>query len=223
MIELKNYYPVIKRNTLFRDSDINDLEPLLSNLDHYVNSYEKGESVISVGSEITSLAILLEGEVIITQIDFWGNQNIISKITEGQMFGEAVACLKDNISDVEVVVSKDAIVLFIAIENIINLKNDRPKHLALQRNLLQALAMKNVLLKSKIDYLSKRSIRGKVLAFLSHESHRLKSADFKIAYNRQELADYLSVDRSALSKELMRLKKDGYLDYNRNHFVLHQI
>ena len=157
----------------------------------------------------------------ILQEDYWGNRNILSQVRPGSLFGEAFACLSDVKSTVDVVALDDTEVMFINVNSIIHagqVLTKAQERVAL--NLLAIMARRNMQLTQKIRYMSQRSTRQKPMFYLSEEALRQESSSFTLPFNRQQLADFLSVDRSAMSAELSRMKKDGLIDYYKDKFIL---
>ena len=167
------------------------------------------------------MALLLEGCIHIQKEDYWGNLSILSEISEGQIFGEVYACLgSDEILNNAVAV-KPGKVLFLDVKRILTMCLSACQfHGRLIRNLLAVLAQKNKMLTRKLEHMSRRTTREKLLSYLSEQSQRAGSPVFDIPFNRQQLADFLSVDRSAMSAELCRMRDEGILSFDRNHFVL---
>ncbi|HIU63562.1 MAG TPA: Crp/Fnr family transcriptional regulator, partial [Candidatus Avacidaminococcus intestinavium] len=171
--------------------------------------YEKNQTILSADNSVPLVGIVLEGSVAVLKDDFWGNRAILTKLTVGDIFAEAFACANLTEIPVNVIATEKTTVLFI---NYLKVTQSTPAFDAqsqLMLNMLTLLARKNIFLTQKIEHLMKRSTREKILSFLSEQATLSGQASFDIPLNRQELADYLAVDRSALSKELSRLQKEG--------------
>ena len=182
--------------------------------------YEKNQTILSADNSVPLVGIVLEGSVAVLKDDFWGNRAILTKLTVGDIFAEAFACANLTEIPVNVIATEKTTVLFI---NYLKVTQSTPAFDAqsqLMLNMLTLLARKNIFLTQKIEHLMKRSTREKILSFLSEQATLSGQASFDIPLNRQELADYLAVDRSALSKELSRLQKEGLIYFNRHHFEL---
>ena len=150
----------------------------------------------------------------------WGNRNIMAKIAPGQIFAEAFACTR-SVLNVSVVADTPSAVLFMHIENMIAAcAGDSLLHSRVVYNLLSAFAQRNLYLNEKLTHMAQRTTREKLLSYLSAESARQNAAAFTIPYNRQQLADYLSVDRSAMSNALCKLRDQGVLRFKGKHFIL---
>ena len=183
--------------------------------------FQKGDFVFRRGEQITKVAVLLEGCIHIQKEDYWGNLSILSEISEGEIFGEVYACLgNDGILNNAVAV-KESAVLFLDISRVLTLCPSACRfHGRLVRNLLSVLALKNKLLTQKLEHMSQRTTREKLLSYLSEQSLKEGCASFEIPFNRQQLADFLSVDRSAMSNELCKMRDEGILLFHKHHFVL---
>ena len=167
-----------------------------------------------------SVGLLLEGAVLVVQEDFWGNRNLIARIQPGQLFGESYACSGAPLG-VDVVADSPSRVLWLNVHRVLSVcPNGCAYHSRLIRNLLSVLAEKNLRFKEKLDHMGQRTTREKLLSYLSAEARRQKSSEFDITFNRQQLADYLSVERSAMSAKLGKLREEGVLDFERSHFRL---
>ncbi|MCH4187201.1 MAG: Crp/Fnr family transcriptional regulator [Megasphaera sp.] len=218
---MERYLPMLSKTPLFARMTTRDIEILLKELGACRKSYDKGSFVFYGGDDVHHLGIVLSGQLHIIQEDYWGNRNIVALIRAGNMFGEAFACLSGVSATVSVSVADKADILFIDVRRLLqsDMALTRPQEM-LALNLLGVLAQKNLILTEKIRYISQRSTRQKLMFFLSDEARNHGAAAFTISFNRQELADYLSVDRSAMSAELGKMKKDGLLTYEKNHFIL---
>ena len=161
--------------------------------------FDKFQPIYRVGDTAHALCILLSGGVNIERCDAWGHKTLLDRITPGSVFAETYACVPGTL-------------LSSAAQDIANG--------VLLRNLLDVTAQKNLLLTRKIFHTSPKSMRGKLLSYLSAQAVQHGSDTFDIPFDRQQLADYLGVDRSALSAELSRMQRDGLIAYKKSHFVL---
>ena len=212
---------VIKKSALFKGIKDDSLPGLLKILDVRKKSYPKGSFVFYAGDNIDSISIVLSGTVHIVQEDFWGNRNILARIPAGEMFGEAFACAPGSKTEVDAVVTTAAEIMFLDIQKILRAgSHPNAEYGRLSANLIAVTAYKNIFLTKKIRYISQRTTRQKLMAFLSGEAKRHGKPSFSIDFNRQQLADFLSVDRSAMSSELGRMKSEGLIDFNKEKFVL---
>ena len=172
-------------------------------------------------NEAQAMGLLLSGSAFAVQDDLWGQRNIMGKILPPGTFAEPFAATPGAVLNVSVVASVPSKVMFLNIQRITTVCSETcPQHALLIRNLVSVLARKNLQLNDKITHMSKRRTREKLLSYLSSESLRQGSLEFDIPFDRQQLADYLCIERSAMSAELSRLQKDGLLATERSHFRL---
>ena len=194
---------------------------MLGCLSAKVKQYKKGGTIYCAGENISSVAMLLEGSVHIQKEDFWGNLSILDAVSPGGLFGEVFACLENEPMAYNAEAVKDCAVLHLDIQRVLTTCTNACKfHARLIRNLLSEISDKNRMLTQKMMHISQRTTREKLLSYLSEQSLKCGSPSFDIPFNRQQLADYLSVDRSAMSSELGKMKNEGILDFDKNHFVL---
>ena len=219
---MEEYFPLLRRTQLFSGLTDAELAEMLVCLQSRQAAFYKGEYVYQQGERIGSITILLEGCLHIQSDDYWGNRSIISTLRAGEMFGAAYAVPEGEPLRNDVVAVEDSIVLFLEVRRLFTVCPSGCKfHALVVQNLFLALSAKNRSLMQKLDHITKRSTREKLISYLSEEARRCGSASFSIPFDRQQLADYLSVDRSAMSKELCRMRDDGLLSFEKNHFVLH--
>jgi CRP-like cAMP-binding protein len=184
-------------------------------------SFAKGAFIYRMGESITYVGIVLNGSVHVLQEDYWGNRTIVAHIEPGGVFGEALACAQIAKLPVSVMAPCDAVTLQIDYRRIITTCSSACSfHARLVRNMIGILAHNNVRLTQKMGHITQRTTREKLLSYLSAQAQQAQRSIFDIPFNRQELAEYLSVDRSALSNELSKMQRDHLLTYTRNHFEL---
>lgn len=219
---MEEYFPLLRRTQLFSGLTDAELAEMLVCLQGRQAAFYKGEYVYQQGERIGSITILLEGCLHIQSDDYWGNRSIISTLRAGEMFGAAYAVPEGEPLRNDVVAVEDSTVLFLEVRRLFTVCPSGCKfHALVVQNLFLALSAKNRSLMQKLDHITKRSTREKLISYLSEEARRCGSASFSIPFDRQQLADYLSVDRSAMSKELCRMRDDGLLSFEKKHFVLH--
>ena len=217
-------YELISRTALFQGCSPTATENLLYGLKTFTKKYKKGAPVYLAGTPVTDVGIVLYGTVQIENNDLWGNKNIISLARAGEVFAEAYACIPDEPMMVDVIALEDCEILFLNVPRLFQLASSgKGEYSVLIRNLTMISARKNLLLSRRILHTSSKKIRGRLLSYLSHQAELQGSRYIDIPLNRQQLADYLSLDRSALSKELAKMKQDGLLDYHKNSFVLKDV
>ncbi|MGN1115343.1 MAG: Crp/Fnr family transcriptional regulator [Candidatus Ornithomonoglobus sp.] len=218
---MKKYFQILKRSKLFAGINENEIEDILDCLSAKTQSYVRGEYIFRAGERISAVALLLEGCVYIQSEDYWGNLSILNKITEGEVFGEAYAVPGSGAALNNAAAKENSTVLFLDFNRILTVCSSACRfHSALIQNLFSLLAEKNRMLAQKLGHMSQRTTREKLLSYLSEQSARAESSAFDIPFNRQQLADFLAVDRSAMSNELCKMRDDGKISFNRNHFVL---
>lgn len=214
-------FSIMRTAQIFSGIDEKELSDILDCLGGKTLDFSKDDYILREGDRVEELGLMLQGNAFIIQEDFWGNRNILSSIEAGQCFGETFACAPGAVLNVNVVAQSPACVLFLNVQKLLTMCPSACSfHSRIIRNLLSDLAGKNLHFNEKVTHLSQRTTRARLLSYLSAEARRHKSGEFDISFSRQQLADYLSVERSGLSLELGKMKKDGLLDFNRNHFIL---
>ena len=210
---------------LFRGMDPSDIEEMLGCLLAKECTYKKGEILFPEGSPTEQIGVVLIGRVIIELGDVWGNNSVLSSIGPGGIFAETYACIPGEPLMVNVTAAEDTEALLLNIRRVLEpCSKVCPYHMRLVRNLLTLCAGKNLQLSRRVLHTGPKSIRKRLLSFFSECIKRTGSYSFDIPYNRQQLADYLSVERSALSNELSIMQRDGLIRYEKNHFdVMEQI
>lgn len=218
---MKKNLNLLKQSRLFYDIAEPEIESMMSCLSATTRSFQKGECIFRRGERIISVAMLLEGSIHIQKEDFWGNLSILNTISEGELLGEVYACLDGAEILYDAIAVKPCTVLFLDINRVLTMcPSACPFHGRLIRNLLSVVASKSRALTQKLEYMSQRTTREKLLSYLSEQSLRAGSPSFDIPFNRQQLADFLSVDRSAMSNELCKMRDEGVLLFDKNHFTL---
>ncbi|MGL4983071.1 MAG: Crp/Fnr family transcriptional regulator [Treponemataceae bacterium] len=209
----------MKECSLFDNLDDEQIVTALRCIHAKVEKIEKNEDIFA--NRGVKLGILLYGRLQNVQIDYFGNQNIIANFLPSELFGEALVCANIKKSPINLVATEKSSIMFLDYTKILGVCNNACVfHLMLIKNMLTVLAKKNIFLNRKLQHLTKRSTREKLLSYLTEQSRSIDNNSFSIPFNRQELADYLSVERSALSAELSKLRKDGLLDFHKNEFKL---
>lgn len=208
---------------LFEGFAEEEIKNVLKCLNAVEKSYDKDAYIFRAGEQASALGVILSGAVQVVSEDYWGERQIMGIFTQGQLFGESYACMEKTPLMVSAVAAEPSQILFIDAFRVFKTCSSACEfHRRLIVNLVSILAGKNLVLTRKIEHISKKTIRGKVLAYLSDEAGRQGGSSVELPYNRQQLADYLSVDRSALSAELSRMQREGLISYKKNHFILHK-
>ena len=212
---------VIQQVALFRGMDEAELAAALSALSAKEKTYEKDETILYAGNVSEHMGLVLEGSVTIESNDVWGNRTILSHIEKGGTFAETYALLEDEPMLVDVIAKEKSNILFLRIGSLNLLQQDiSPWRVKLIGNLLRISSQKNLHLSGRSFHTAPKSIRGRVMAYLNSVSLQKNKIDFDIPFDRQQLADYLNVERSALSRELSNMQQDGLIIVRRNHFEI---
>ncbi len=212
---------IIKTCPLFSGIADAELAALLGCLAITAKNCAKDDFVFTTGERSGPMGLVLSGSVHIVQEDFWGRRTILTRIVPGELFGEAFACAGLERLPVSALAAEAAEIILFDYRKIASpCARACACHSGLINNMLRILARKNVFLVQKIEHLSRRSTREKLLAYLSARARETGQSNFAIPFNRQELADYLAVDRSAMSSELSRMREEGILEFKRNEFEL---
>ena len=215
------YFSILKKCVLFDGIDECNLNALLNCLNAKVLSFMKNQVIIEEGTPAKYFGIVLSGSVSITKLDYFGNKSIISVIEPSDLFGESFACAETKAVSVSVVAQNDSEIMLIDCKRIIHsCSNSCEFHSRIIYNLLKILAEKNLMFNQKIEITSKRTTREKLMTFLSFQAAKNSSNSFYIPFDRQSLADYLEVDRSGLSCEIGKLRKEGIIESKRNYFKI---
>ncbi len=218
---MKKYIPILKRTRMFAGVVEEEIESMLSCLGAKLRSYKSGEYVFRQGEHPTAIVILAEGRLHIRNDDYWGNRSILSGVAVGEMFGEAYAAPDGGALLNDVVALEDSTLIFFDVKRVLTTCPSACRfHAMVVQNIFFALSEKNRKLVQKLGHMSKRSTREKLISYLSEEAKKHSSGEFSIPFNRQQLADFLSVDRSAMSAELSKMRSEGLLEYNKNYFKL---
>lgn len=204
---------------LFYGIKPDELNAMLSCIGYHIGTFKKGDIVSFEGDNLKHIGIVISGAVDMVKEDLWGNKTMLVRMRKDELFGETFACGSDNLSVVTFLVSEDAKVLFMPFDRVMHSCTMACQfHHRLIENMVKIIADKNRDLMRKIDVVSKRTIREKLLAYLSIQAQIQDSSYFEVPLGRVELAEYLCVDRSALTRELAKMKEDGLIDYDKNCF-----
>ena len=218
---MKKNFTIPQNCPLFASISEDALSRMLDCLDASRKTYEKNEFIFIAGDSVCHAGIVLSGAVHVLNEDFWGRRVIMTRIVPGGLFGEAFACAGIQNLPISVMAAETSEVLFLDCGKIFTLCSSACAfHAGLLKNLTRILAEKNVILTQKLEHITQRTTREKLLAYLSEQARLAGDSAFEIPFNREELACYLSVERSAMSAELSKMRADGLLRYQKNHFEL---
>ena len=218
---MKDFFDILRECPLFDRIGDESLKEMLGCLNAKERSYKKGDAVFAEGDKAKYLGIVLEGSVQLVRVDYYGNRSILANIEPPQLFGEAFACAGLKSLPVDAVAAADTKILLLDAQRIARpCGNACPCHGQTILNLLHIVAKKNLVLHQKIEITSKRSTREKLMTYLLLQAKNAKSHTFTVPYDRQELADFLEVDRSGLSAEISKLRNEKVLECRRSTFTL---
>lgn len=218
---MKEFLPVIRSSSLFSGISETELTAMLSCLETREERFPKDTFLLRTGDTAESIGLVLSGSVLVVQEDIWGNRNILSKAGPGQTFAAAYACAPGSLLNVSVLAETPVTAMFLNVKRVLNVCPSACEHHSrIIRNLLGELAEKNLRFGEKLTHMGQRTTRAKLMSYFSAEAQRLGSYEFDIPFSRQQLADYLAVERSGLSLELGKMRSEGLLDFYKSHFIL---
>lgn len=206
---------------LFQGIERDEIEAMLKCLGSFEKNYRKGEYIILEQDRVKSIGVILMGTVDMIKEDIWGNKTIMVRIKEQQLFGETFACSEDPMASVSFLASSECSVIFLQFERVMfSCSRSCTFHHRLIENMVKLIADKNKELMNKIGIISKKNLREKVMAYLSLQAQLQGKNPFEIPLGRLELAEYLNVDRSALTRELSNMRSAGLIEYEKNVFQI---
>ncbi len=218
---MQKYLPILKRTPLFQGLEQEEILSILNCLNATLQKKSEKEYIFRAGDTTDTMGLVVSGSTLIIQEDVWGHRNILSRCNPGDFFGEPYAATPNSILNISVVAETNCEIIMLNVRGILTTcASSCDYHQKLIRNLTGVLAQKILIFNDKITHISKRTTRAKLLSYLSTESIRHNSLSFDIPYDRQKLADFLCVERAAMSVELSKLQKEGVLKTKRNHFEL---
>ena len=221
VIKMKKYLNILDSCSLFDGIEAENLLRMLSCLGARVEFFDKKYTVIAEGNPAKFIGIVLSGGVQMVKTDFYGNRSIVAVSSTGDMFSEAFACAEVESIPLSVIASEPSEIMLIDVSHILHTcQNNCGFHQQLIFNLMKSLAVKNLMFHQKIEVTSKRSTREKLMTYLMSMEKKTGERKFEIPFDRQELADYLEVERSGLSAEIGKLKKEGIINADKKHFEL---
>lgn len=209
-------FSLLQHSTLFQGLEPAEWEQALPALDVTERTYEENEMIFAAGDCTERMGLVLSGSVTIESGDIWGNRTVLSHIGAGQFFAETYALLGESML-VDVRANEGCRIAFFRLAALQGPERWAAK---LTRNLLSISARKNLTLSLRSFHTAPKAVRERVTAYLATAALRTGENEFDIPFDRQQMADYLNLDRTALSKELGRMRRDGIIDFRKNHFVL---
>lgn len=211
----------LKKTMIFQEMDDNELTASLDFFRAYEQKFKKGSTILHAGDLTDKMGLVMEGSVTVESDDAWGNRSILSKVEAGGFFAETYAVLPKEPLLVNVIANEDCHILFLRIGSLKQLQNNMEQWMIkFVSNLLMLSMHKNLMLSSRSFHTAPKTIRGRVMAYLNSVSMQKHAREFNIPFDRQQLADYLNLERTALSKELSKMKADGLIDYYKNSFKI---
>ena len=218
---MNKYIGILKRTQMFAGVIDDEISSMLNCLGARLKSFKKGEYVLRQGEHLSDIIVLVEGNLHIQKDDYWGNRSILGQISVGELFGEAYIAPESSALLNDVVAVEDSTIILFDVKRIITTCPSACRfHAMVVQNMFFAISEKNRRLVQKLGHMSKRSTREKLISYLSEEAKKQNTASFTIPFNRQQLADFLSVDRSAMSNELCKMRDEGLLEFEKNQFKL---
>ena len=218
---MEQYLFVLRNSSFFQGMTDGEILSVLHCVSSTTVKKEKDEYIFRMGDSTQLMGLVLRGSVLCIQEDLWGHRNIVERIGVGEYFAEPFAATAGAVLNVSVVAAEDTEIMLLNMHRLLQTcPSACAHHNKLIRNLVSVMARKVLNLNNKITHMGKRNTRQKILSYLSTESMKQGKLSFDIPYDRQQLADYLCVERAAMSVELSKLQKEGYLKTNRNHFQL---
>ena len=209
------------RSPLFSGIEPENMEAMLGCIGYHVREFQKGEIIAFEEETIHHVGVVLEGAVDMIKEDVWGNRTMLLRSYPEDIFGETFACGEDSLSVVTFAAAQDCKVLFLSFCRVMHTCTHACVfHQTLIENMVRIIARKNRELMRKVEVVSKRNLREKILAYLSIQSQTQGKKHFEIPLGRVEWAEYLCADRSALTRELAKMKAEGIIDYHRNYFEI---
>lgn len=216
-------YQFLAKTLLFQGITPEEIKDMMGCLEGQKKIFDKGEVIYHVGEIAEKAGLVLSGSVHVENDDVWGNRTLLAYVGTGQMFAENYVCVSGEPMMVRVTVAERAEILFLNLgQSLQTCSHNYGAHGRLIQNLLIISARKSLNLSRRIFYTTSKSIRGRLLSYLSDQATHFGSLEFDIPFNRQQLADYLGVDRSAMSNELSKMQKEGLLTFRKNHFCIKQ-
>lgn len=218
---MEEYISVLSKCALFKGIKNDDFSHLLSCMNSYTKKFKADEYIFFAGNEINHVGVILSGSVEIIKENLAGSRHIMAFLGPAHIFGEGIVCTRERVSPVTIRVKEDTRVLFVPFERITrSCGNTCTFHVQLIQNMMMILGEKNYNLNTKIELLTLKGMREKIAAYLLNESKTKNSVNFQVIPNRNELAEFLNVSRTSMSRELARMKEENIIDYYQNSFKI---
>ncbi len=213
------HYELLKSTKIFKNSSEFECQAMMFCFKTKFRTFKRGEHIIKQGDSMEHILLILKGGANVEKVDVLGNVSILMKLNKGEMYGMESAYAEDEYYQDSVIATEKTLVLFLDRHRLITPCSNRcSRHDTVVKNLMQIVAERNVELLNKLTHMSKKTIRDKLLSYLYSQQHKANSTYFDIPFNKTELAAYLSVDRSAMSSELSKMKQEGIIDYDKRQY-----
>lgn len=213
-------FTFISKTALFQGCQEKDIKQMAKHLNFKTVSYKKRDVIFRVSDIVTEIGLVLSGSVQIEHNDFFGNKSILTIVDAGGVFAEAYACVPNEPLMIDVIANDDCEILFISVSKLFEPCSQCDSRNRLIQNLVLISAQKNLQLSKHNIHTTSKTIRGRLMSYFSEQISAQDSNKITVPFDRQQLADYLNIDRSALSKELIKMKKDGLIEYHKNVFEI---
>lgn len=213
-------FTFISKTALFQGCQEKDIKQMAKHLNFKTVSYKKRDVIFRVSDIVTEIGLVLSGSVQIEHNDFFGNKSILTIVDAGGVFAEAYACVPNEPLMIDVIANDDCEILFISVSKLFEPCSQCDSRNRLIQNLVLISAQKNLQLSKHNIHTTSKTIRGRLMSYFSEQISAQDSNKITVPFDRQQLADYLNLDRSALSKELIKMKKDGLIEYHKNVFEI---
>lgn len=220
---MRTHIDTIRKAKLFKGIRKEQFLEMLEILDSQLKHYHANQIILTPGRHITRAGVLIEGSIQISHLNFWDIPEHVTTIQSGEMFLESYACSRGYISRLNITATTNCVVLWFNMDDILNFTTQQEARTIMARNLMYDLAIKNLQLTNQLKHVDQHTTKEKLLSYLSDQSQLNRAHEFDIPVDRQELANYLSVERSAMCAELSKLSKAGYFMYRKNHFILKKL
>ena len=215
-IAIKEFFPILSNSDLFCNMNKTELKATLSYFKAESQSYRKGDILVGTGEKMNKFGFVLKGSVQVVVDDINGDRVIMANVSEGVTFGESL-CYTGRVSGIYVVATTEALVMWLSCDNLLLGENPNPEA---EARFVRLLANRALSMNDRIQVLSKKSLRAKLNAFFTQCLIQNNSTDFYLDMDRESMAAYLGIDRSALSRELSKMRAEGLIDFRKNHFCL---
>ncbi len=220
----QNLIVILKQVSLFKGIEEGDLYNMIDCLNPRLYDYQKGQTIATIGDPFTGIGIVLEGEVIVAKENIAGNRMIMTVLKSGDMFGEMISFSRQTTWIAAVSAQSESKVVFISPEKVISQCDKMCSgHKKLIENMLSIMARKALLLNRKVEYLTIKSLRGKLCAYLLETQRKANESFFELSMNRDEMADFFNVARPSISRELGKMRDDGLIDFHKSTFKIKDV